>query len=175
MSDNTIQDLSKEANTVDVSEPEAQYMVQCEDVRLITSSLRPLIIDEGDTKLESRFAFRINAVVQDNQAHSYLEVQANYYIVGEPEELHGYQLRFVYMATFHSNQEIHPEELGDFAKMYTLSILWPYAREYANDQLRRTGEENLVLPIINPQVVTEQLVENDFIQVEIIDTQEESE
>ena len=72
---------------------------------------------------------RIQAVVSESKAHSYLEVQANHFIAGPPEELQGYQLRFVFMATFIPDIEIPPQELGAFVKMYTLSILWPYARE----------------------------------------------
>ena len=165
---NSIQDLSKEDNTVDISDKEARYAVQCDDIRLITSTLRPLVKKDDAEEFQSHFSFRIRAVVQDNESHGYLEVQANHYIIGEPEELHGYQLRFVFMATFIPDQGIPPEELGAFVKRYTLSILWPYAREYASDQFRRAGEDNFMLPIINSQVVTEQLLENDLIQVEII-------
>jgi preprotein translocase subunit SecB len=46
--------------------------------------------------------------------------------------------------------------------------LYPYAREYASDQFRRVGNHEVVLPIINPQVVTKQIVENNLVAVEII-------
>ncbi len=55
-------------------------------------------------------------------------------------------------------------------KMYTLTILYPYAREYASEQFRRAGNHNVVLPIINPQVVTQQMIEMNFVNVQIIQT-----
>jgi preprotein translocase subunit SecB len=52
--------------------------------------------------------------------------------------------------------------------MYTLTILWPYAREYASDQFRRAGNHELVLPILNPQVVTQHIIEHDLVEVDIL-------
>jgi len=166
------QDLSQEDNAVDVSQAESHYVIQCEDIRLISSMLQP-IIAEDESSGESQFAFRIWAMVEKVDAYSYLEVQAKLFIPGEPEEMQGYDLRFVLMARFHPQDEIPSEEMADFVKTYTLSLLWPYAREYASDQLRRTGEHEVVLPIINPQSVTEQLVENDLVEVEIIEQAQE--
>lgn len=167
-----IQDLAQEANAVDLSEAESYSLIQCEDIRLISSMLQP-IIEEGVSSGESQFAFRIWAMVEDLDAYSYLEVQAKLFIPGEPEEMQGYDLRFVLMGKFHSQDEIPSEAMVEFVKTYTLSLLWPYAREYASDQLRRTGEHEVVLPIINPQAVTEQLVENDLVEVEITEQAQE--
>ena len=91
----------------------------------------------------------------------------------ETEEKQGWFLRFGLVASFSADPAISPEQLGEFAKFYSLSILWPYAREYASDQLRRAGEDCLSLPIINPQVVTERLIEDDLVQVEIISEESE--
>jgi len=165
-------DLAQEPNAVDVSEEESQYVIQCEDIRLISSVLQP-IIDDGESSRESQFAFRIWAMVEHIAAYSYLEVQAKLFIPGEPEEMRGYDLRFVLMARFLPKEEIPREPMAEFMKTYTLSLLWPYAREYASDQLRRTGEHEVVLPIINPQSVTAQLVENDLVEVEIIEQAQE--
>jgi len=162
----------KEENLVDVSTEETQYIVQCEDVRLITSNLSPIIV-EDDSKKDSNFAFLVRAVVEGTTAYSYLDVLANHFIDEGPVEVEGFQLRFVLMGTFEAHSEMSPEDLGEFVKMYTLSILWPYAREYATDQIRRAGGDIMVLPIINPQVVTEHIVENDLVEVEIIKTEQE--
>jgi hypothetical protein len=59
-------------------------------------------------------------------------------------------------------------EFVDFVKMYTLTILWPYAREYATDQFRRVGNDGAILPIINPQVVTQKIIEGNLIEVKIV-------
>jgi preprotein translocase subunit SecB len=159
-------------NLVDVSTEETQYVVQCEDVRLITSNLSPLII-EDDSKKDSNFAFMVRAVVEENTAYSYLEVLANHFIDEGPVEVEGFQLRFVLMGTFLAKEDtMSPEDLGEFVKMYTLSILWPYAREYATDQIRRASGDIMTLPIINPQVVTEHIVENNLVEVQIISSKE---
>jgi preprotein translocase subunit SecB len=80
----------------------------------------------------------------------------------------GYELQFTLLGVFVAEDEIQPEALGGFARTYTLSILWPYAREYTADQLRRAGQPFDALPIINPQVVTEKLVEADLVEIKII-------
>ncbi|RLD03500.1 MAG: hypothetical protein DRI32_07275 [Chloroflexi bacterium] len=161
-------DTYTEKKTVDVTSSETHYIVQCNDIRLISSSLRPLV-HEKQTDSESRFAFRVRAIVEGSTAYSYLEVQANYFIADGLDDVQGFRLLYVLMGTFNTQREMNPVELADFVKMYTLSILWPYAREYASDQLRRAGESQVILPIINPQTVTEHIVENNLVDVEIVD------
>ncbi|MCX6064951.1 MAG: protein-export chaperone SecB [Chloroflexi bacterium] len=161
------QEIKKTSEMIDVTPEATHYSVQCEDIRLISSTLQP-IIKKGATDSASNFAFRIHAVVDGSQAYSYLEVQVDYIMSDEPDDVHGFALGYVLMGTFSADKDMSPEELGHFIKMYTLTILWPYAREYASDQLRRTGGDNIILPIINPQVVTEHIVENNLVEVEII-------
>lgn len=165
MSEHT--DLSQDEKAVDVTGQETHYSIQCDDIRLISSLFRPLT-DEDQALEGSRFSFKISAFVEGNQAFSHLETQV-IYLSGEDEgERKGYFLRFGLVARFTGDAQIDAEQMAGFVRYYTLSILWPYAREYAGDQLRRTGEDCLSLPIINPQVVTERLVEGDLIQVEIV-------
>lgn len=159
--------IKEKENLVDVTAEETHYLVQCEDIRLITSTLKPLIVDE-DKDTSTRFAFRIHAIVEGQKAFSYLDVKINYFYKDNLEELEGFHLAYVLMGTFGTNKEMPQEEFADFVKKYTLTILWPYAREYASDQFRRAGSREIVLPIINPQVVTENIVENNLIDVEII-------
>ncbi len=161
----------KEESLVDVSTEETHYIVQCEDVRLITSNLTPLI-EEDDSEKDSNFAFMVRAVIEGNTAYSYLDVLANHFIDEGPVEVEGFQLRFVLMGTFCAENDVSPEDLGEFVKMYTVSILWPYAREFATDQFRRAGGDIMVLPIINPQIVTEYIVENNLVEVEIISSED---
>lgn len=165
-------DLSKDGKSVDVSTAETHFSIQCEDIRLVSSLFR-LFTEEDKQYDSSRFTFKISAFVQGNQAYSHLDTQVIYLSPEESEETQGYVLRFGLVARFAADEEISPEEMGGFVKFYTLSILWPYAREYAGDQLRRAGEDCLSLPIINPQVVTERLVEDDLVQVEIIGNESE--
>ncbi len=166
------QDLTKEKNSVDVSRPGSQSRIQCADIKLVSSLLRPLDKEKDKAQKESRFIFKIKAYVRENIALSYLDTQVVFVSSVEGEQLGGYWLRFSLLATFITNDDIKPEELGNFAKMYTLSILWPYAREYTGDQFRRVGASFDVLPIINPQVITEHMVNTGLIDVEIIQSNE---
>ena len=158
----------KETAEVDVTLAETHSTVQCEDIRLITSSLKPLLVDEKrDTS--TRFAFRVRATVEGQKAFSYLEVKVNYFFKEELEDLQGFNLSYVLMGTFTTETLLPSQDFAHFVKMYTVSILWPYAREYASDQFRRAGNHDIVLPIINPQVVTEHIVENNLVEITIIE------
>jgi preprotein translocase subunit SecB len=157
----------KQDPMVDVSTEPTHYAVQCEDIRLISSSLTP-VINKSVAKKSAQYAFRIRAIVEEKKAYSYLEVMANHAINNHQDQVAGFNLAFVLMGTFSTKQNITPEQLGDFIKMYTVTILWPYAREYSTDQFRRAGGHEVVLPIINPQVVTEHIIENDLVEVRIV-------
>ncbi len=157
-------------NSVDVTSKETHALLQCEDIRLIVSSLKPLMVDEN-RDISTRFAFRLRAKIEGKKAFSYLEVKVNYFFEDEVDGLHGFNLSYVLMGTFRAEPTLEPKDFAQFVKMYTVSILWPYAREYASDQFRRAGNHEVVLPIINPQVVTEHIVENNLVEVEIIEPQ----
>lgn len=161
-------DLSRNNKSVDVSTDETHFHIQCDDIRLVSSLLRPLG-EEAEQYDSSRFTFKISAAVQGSQAFSHLETQVIYRAADEAGEPRGFHLRFGLLARFSGDEGIDPQEMGNFARLYTLSILWPYAREYAADQLRRAGEDCLSLPIINPQLVTERLIEDELVEVEMID------
>jgi hypothetical protein len=160
-------DLSKDPKSVDVSNPETQYRVQCARVNLVSSALNPLTDDIKET--ESKFVFKITAFVNKNVAFSLLDVQVFWIKSQKNEPVAGYKLRFGFEGMFIGEDAIPPDQLADFVKMYTLSILWPYAREYTSDQFRRTGQLFDQLPVINPQIVTENLVKNNLITVKIFE------
>jgi preprotein translocase subunit SecB len=152
---------------VDVTSAETHASVQCEDIRLIVSSLKPLLVDT-DRDTSTRFAFRVRATIEGQKAFSYLEVKVNHFFKEQTDGLQGFNLSYVLMGTFSTSAPLKPRDFAHFIKMNTVTILWPYAREYASDQFRRAGNHEIVLPIINPQVVTKQIVENNLVDVEII-------
>jgi preprotein translocase subunit SecB len=158
---------------VDVTAEETHFSVQCEDVRLITSMLKPLVVDK-DKDISTRYAFRIHAIIEGLKAYSYLEVKVNYFYTEEESDLEGFNLSFALMGTFGTASKMPQEAFINFVKMYTLTILWPYAREYVSDQLRRAGSHECILPIINPQVVTENIIENNLVEVEVLETSEQA-
>ena len=159
--------LAETKPRVDVSGDEMHYTVQCADVRLISSALKPAIAEKGPGK-SPHFAFRVRALVQGTKAYSYLEVHVNHRIPAAPAKVTSFELSFVLMGTFIAKQNMPSSDLANFVKMYTVTVLWPYAREYATDQFRRAGSGDIILPIINPQIVTEHIVENNLVEVQIL-------
>lgn len=165
--------LVPEQTAVDVSSPETHYHIQCDEVRLVSSLFHPLV-EEEDIPDETSFSFEIKAFVQENEAISHLETQVIYFFADEAQGSDSkYYLRFGLMVKFVGDEGISPEEMSDFSKLYTLSILWPYAREYVSDHFRRAGESYVSLPVINPQVVTEQLIEEDLVEVVYVEDAKE--
>lgn len=163
MSDNS---LAQDAQAVDVTNPETHYQVQCADVRLVSSNLS-LVEADGDQDTASRFVFKIKVAVHEKIAFAQLQVDVVAIASESDQPRSGCELQFVLVGVFTAEGEIQPAALGDFARMYSLSILWPYAREYTSDQLRRAGLPFAALPIINPQVVTEKLIEGGLVEVEL--------
>lgn len=156
--------LSSESKAMDVTSPETHYQVQCAEVRLLSSQLKPLKPGKSE-KAASHFAFKIQVTIKGSAAHSRLAVHV--IAVDEDEKgLPGFELKFSLLGVFVGEPATTPEVLAQFARLYTLSILWPYAREYTSDQLRRVGQPFDALPIINPQVVTERLIEAGLVEVE---------
>jgi len=157
-------DFSIDLQAVDVSGAETHSLVQCSQVSLVKSMLQPIVdYDKVDI---SRFLFKIEITVERRTAYAHLHAQVA--ALSDTPDLPGCSLNFTLMGVFRSEGEMPPEALGDFARYYTLSILWPYAREYTSDQLRRVGLPFEGLPIINPQVVTEKLIEADLVELKII-------
>ena len=163
MADESKTSLSQQPKAVDVSTPETQNVIQCTQIRLLHSVLHPLSEEEIKTRGESGFVFKIQAYIEDQRALSHLETEVAFIDPGQ--ECSGIFLRFGMVAEFTGAEAVSSENLADFARFYTLPIVWPYAREYASDQLRRAGAAFVSLPIINPQVVTETLIENDLVEV----------
>jgi len=156
-------DLSNDPKAMDAASAEARYSVQCASVSLSESWLRP--IKNYDGVDVSRFLFKIKIDVEGIRAFANLHVQVAAYS-GSPETP-GCELNFTLLGVFRSDGNLPPEALGEFARYYSLPIMWPYAREYTSDILRRANLVVDELPIINPQVVTEKLIEAGLIEVTV--------
>ena len=158
--------LVNDPKSIDVTSPEKQYQIQCANVLLLSSHINTIEINDEENKL-SRFIFKINGRVEENIAYAYLDVDV-IYINQESEQMAtAFELSFIMMGVFYSQEDIPPDDFADFIRRYSLSIVWPYAREYTSDQLRRCGQIFPTLPIINPRMVTEQLIKGGLVDVEI--------
>lgn len=76
-------------------------------------------------------------------------------------------LSFKLVGLFTADEGLSEEQIADFGQKYTLSIIWPYAREFAQYMFQRTGFQSECLPIINAQEVTKEMIEKGSIKVQI--------
>lgn len=123
----------------------------CQEDPEVTTSTPKLDIDIEIDILENRFISRLKTV-----AH---------YVLRNIDPPLGQYLSFVIAGEFSCDGSQEKQQMIDVAKLYSLSILWPYAREYAGDVFRRSGFPFPILPIINPQDLTRQFIENDQIRI----------
>lgn len=78
-------------------------------------------------------------------------------------------LNFSLIGIFTVDEGITKEAIGDFGTNYSISILWPYAREFSQDIFQRAGFPAQCLPIINAQEVTKDMVDKGLIKVKFQD------
>lgn len=151
---------------IDLTDLGMRPLIQCAEVRLISAYLTPLIPDT-EAPMETQVGFRIRVVVTGEGAYAYLEVQITAGVEDDedPDEIFGYRLNFILLGLYTSPLDLEPSEIGEFARMNALATLWPYAREYAGDQFQRAGEPGISLPVIDPNVVTQHLVEEGLLEV----------
>lgn len=162
------EDLTNDQNATEVSTQSDTHSIQCVEIFLRSSQLKT--VSRNKTKNnKSGVKFKITAFVEDRAAVSNFHVQIIRFD-NDQENPTGYHLRFTLSGIFIAGEGLNNDDLADFVRLYTLPILWPYAREYASDQLRRTGESFDSLPIINPQAVTERLINTDMVRVSVNDS-----
>lgn len=141
--------------------------IRCTQVSLAESKLK--IINFDNKKIDQEITFKISILIRNNLILSRLSTHIIRFTEEEKKEIPvAFSLDFDLFGTFIADEELDQSFLIDFAKMYSLSILWPYAREYASDQFRRIEFKFSSLPIINPQVVTKQLIDKGKIKVDFI-------
>ncbi len=152
------------ANQVNTND---QSIFKSESINLIHSSFKQN--DAESKKSTARFEFSISADVYTDFIVSKLTVKLRNQIALENHQtiVQSFECCF---AGYFSTSPTAPEDARiNFAKINSLSIIWPYAREYISDTLRRTGIPFPILPIINPQVVAEKLDQEDLVHIQMYD------
>lgn len=144
---------------------EKETYIKCERVNLKSCNLQFI---PQDKVVNQNLHFSLIARVFEKLLLSELNVQVvNFF----PENNQFAQiLTFSLVGVFTSGSDVTKDVLGDFGKSYTLSILWPYAREFSQDMFQRTGFTWECLPVINAQDTTMKMIENGEIKVEFQDT-----
>jgi len=149
-----------------ITQDDKENQIKCERVNLKSCGLNFVPTEKaGDQKLQ----FSLNCRVFENLLLSELQIRM---VNDFPENDQFSQvLQFQMVGVFSSGKAVSKENLGNFGKHYTLSILWPYAREFSQDLLQRTGFSWKCLPIVNAQETTKEMIENNSITVEFTGSQ----
>lgn len=136
-------------------------LIQCERVSLRECNLSA--VNPEEHKDEPPVQFAIQPVVFGNDKMvSELKVCASNF---RKNAKVGFILNFTMVAYFRGSENTTKEQLGEFGQLYTLSILWPYAREFAQDMFMRSGFPGSLLPVINPTATTEDMMKQKMIEV----------
>jgi len=145
-------------------ENQETYQIQMLDAILHYSFAAQLPENHGHR--QNALVTSIHVDVYQHQVQALLQVE--YILIPDEESQTGYGLKFGILGSLQASENMPAEELGHYAKIHSLSFLWPYAREYSSDLIRRMSLNAPPLPIINPQTMTRALVEDGLIEVEIL-------
>ena len=135
-------------------------LIKCERVNLKSCNLRFL---PKDKVLDKKLHFSLSPGIYDHLLLS--ELKISIVNIFPENDKFAQVLSFSLVGVFISDENVKNEDLAEFGKYYSLSILWPYAREFSQDIFQRTGFSWDCLPIINPQDVTKKMIDNEEITV----------
>lgn len=148
-----------------IKSEEEVYEIQFLD-SILHYTFAGLLPDKHEYK-ETGINVSIDAQIFHHQVQALLQIE--YILITDASAGIGYNLRFGIMGSLQASENMPDEELAHYAKIHSLTFLWPYAREYTSDLIRRMSIDAPTLPIINPQFATKSLVENSQVQVNIIE------
>lgn len=151
-----------------INEEIQQHEIQILDAILYHSFAAPLPEDHDHE--ETGLDVNIQISIYEQQAQAMLHVD---YIIIDNETNSGYGLGFGILGSFQSPADMPVDILAEFAKVNSLSFLWPYAREYSSSLIRRMSINAPPLPVINPQTMTPLLMETGKIRIDILGDSEE--
>lgn len=150
------------------TENDRTYLVQFVDAILHNSFA--LTLPDGHNYTQTGLSANIQVVVHQQKVQALLQVE--YILILNEETKAGYELNFGIMGSLKAEKDMPQAELAEYAKIYSLSFLWPYAREYSSSLIRRMSIDAPPLPIINPQTMTKMMVDEGLVQVDILDDTE---
>lgn len=140
------------------------YTVHFVDAILHHSFAAPLPDNHKHKHTELSINIQVN--VYHHQVQALLHV--DYVLITDEKTQTGYGLNFSILGKLKASDNMPQDELANYAKIHSLAFLWPYAREYNSDLIRRMSINAPSLPIINPQTMTKALVEEGLIELDIL-------
>jgi preprotein translocase subunit SecB len=153
---------SKEETTI--GKEVSNDKIHCGQILLRYSKLED--ISEND-KSDHELQFKVTPRIKNNNLFLELHIRIENVINSGP--IYAQSLTFGLIGHFIADEDVPMDIREEFAQNFTLGLLWPYAREYANDVFRRAGRNNVILPVINAQGTTQEMVEQGKIKVTIDD------
>lgn len=135
----------------------------CERVNLLLSNYSQEEVSESTN--QAKLDIGIEVDIHDNGFVSRLHVTENFISAIDENNKVCHRLSFCLAGYFACADQSTKEDIKLVGQLHSLSILWPYAREYSSDVFRRIGCAYPILPIINPQDLTQKLIENNEIKV----------
>ena len=125
------------------------------EIYLISSELKTLKRKPPATR---SIGFRPRAEIDGEKAIVFLDALVEKQSPFDKERT--CRLTFTMAALFRIDRSLSDEKYHGFIKQYSVLSLVPYAREYANDQLRRAGNEDddAYLPILNAKEIANELI-----------------
>lgn len=136
------------------------YSIKCLNINLKSCSLNIIAKDKVEDK---KLKYSIQCHVFNNLLLSELRVKT-FSIISENNQF-AQSSSFIIVGVFSGETETPKNVLAEFGKFSSLTILWPYAREFYQSLLQRTGFAFDCLPVINAQVMTERMIKENSILI----------
>jgi preprotein translocase subunit SecB len=139
------------------------YPFQCNNILLINSSFSVVTEEElaDNAPRKSAFGLALGSEIEKECFSVTLNVKILFQSDLKESKFSGYLLEFGLKAFFINATDSSTEKIEEFIRLYSLSILWPYAREYSSDIFKRAGIKPMHLPIVNPQNIMEDILSHD--------------
>lgn len=144
----------------------AIFGVQLSNVIIHKSTFEKIFTLVEDVEDEHAMNLGIRAFIRPDNIFAHLNVKViNLFPSEEETKLEGFNCDFCVLGDFH-HKDISRANLETFVNTVVLSTLLPFAREYHSDISNRIGFPNAFIPLINPQLVAQNMIKRDAIEID---------
>lgn len=140
------------------------HSIKCVNVNLKSCALNVILKEKIENQ---KLKFSVHCSVFDKLLVSELRIKL-YNLIPDSDQF-AQSLSFTVVGLFTGEGDTSKSELGEFGKFASLTILWPYAREFSQSLLQRTGFPFECLPVINTQAMNEKMIQEKTISVDFPD------
>jgi len=136
-------------------DPQTRYPFQLLDVRLYTATIKRLTPKSTTSETTERHIapfLSINTKIQRQDQHNRISVFLNLEIKGLNSDDPEFHLEFTLEGIFETQSafsDIEETLWKEFEELSAVTLLWPYAREYAQNFFQRMRINMPLLPTLN--------------------------